>query len=169
MLRRGQGLAVFGHTQGGTFALRRARSADYCALSSRDGSPGRRGDTRQIQAAGRNAASLHVATHAAFNNDGSLADWVLDDGWLTTLDIFGLKLTQTWSPWSVPAGRSVLGGGDELRQHALSRRCGIAPACSGRWRTARPLLMEAVYRSLADGASKVDAPGQHASPHSAVR
>lgn len=61
-------------------------------------------------------AILHLATHAEFRGDNPLFSGLqLDDGWLTTLDIFNLRLNAELVTLSAcSTGRSVIGGGDEL-------------------------------------------------------
>jgi CHAT domain-containing protein len=59
---------------------------------------------------------LHLATHGEFRPDNPLfSGLALSDGWLTTLDIFGLHLDASLVTLSAcQTGRSVVGGGDEL-------------------------------------------------------
>ena len=59
---------------------------------------------------------LHLATHADFRPDNPLfSGLALADGWLTTLDIFNLRLDASLVTLSAcQTGRSVIGGGDEL-------------------------------------------------------
>ena len=59
---------------------------------------------------------LHLATHGDFRPDNPLfSGLALADGWLTTLDIFNLRLHASLVTLSAcQTGRSVVGGGDEL-------------------------------------------------------
>jgi len=59
---------------------------------------------------------LHFATHGDFRNDNPLfSGLALHDGWLTTLDIFSLRLNASLVTLSAcQTGRHVIGGGDEL-------------------------------------------------------
>lgn len=59
---------------------------------------------------------LHLATHGDFRPDNPLfSGLVLADGWLTTLDVFNLRLAASLVTLSAcQTGRSVVGGGDEL-------------------------------------------------------
>lgn len=59
---------------------------------------------------------LHLATHGDFRPDNPLfSGLVLADGWLTTFDIFGLRLAASLVTLSAcQTGRSIVGGGDEL-------------------------------------------------------
>lgn len=59
---------------------------------------------------------IHLAAHGEFRPDNPLfSGLVLADGWLTTLDIFNLRLNASLVTLSAcQTGRSVIGGGDEL-------------------------------------------------------
>ncbi len=59
---------------------------------------------------------LHVAAHGDFRPDNPLfSGLALADGWLTTLDIFNLRLRASLVTLSAcQTGQSVVGGGDEL-------------------------------------------------------
>jgi CHAT domain-containing protein len=59
---------------------------------------------------------LHLAAHGDFRPDNPLfSGLALADGWLTTLDIFNLRLSSALVTLSAcQSGRSVVGGGDEL-------------------------------------------------------
>jgi CHAT domain-containing protein len=59
---------------------------------------------------------LHLATHGDFRPDNPLfSGLALADGWLTTLDIFNLRLSASLVTLSAcQTGRHVIGGGDEL-------------------------------------------------------
>jgi len=59
---------------------------------------------------------LHLATHGDFRADNPLfSGLVLADGWLTTLDVFNLRLKASLVTLSAcQTGRAVIGGGDEL-------------------------------------------------------
>ncbi len=63
------------------------------------------------------ARLLHLACHGDFRKDTPLfSGLALDDGSLTTLDIFNLKLNTSLITLSAcQTGRSVIGGGDELQ------------------------------------------------------
>jgi CHAT domain-containing protein len=59
---------------------------------------------------------LHLATHGDFRVDNPLfSGLALADGWLTTLDVFNLRLQASLVTLSAcETGRSLIGGGDEL-------------------------------------------------------
>ena len=69
-----------------------------------------------IRDQGRQAPILHLATHGEFRPDNPLfSGLALADTWLTTLDIFGLRLQASLVTLSAcQTGRNVVGGGDEL-------------------------------------------------------
>ncbi|MFL7793498.1 MAG: CHAT domain-containing protein [Anaerolineae bacterium] len=106
---------------------------------------------------------IHVASHGDFRADNPLfSSLALADGWLTTLDIFNLRLNASLVTLSgCQTGRSVIGGGDELL--GLMRAflyAGAASLVISLWTiedrsTAR--LMKAFYRHLAAGHTKAAA------------
>ncbi len=59
---------------------------------------------------------IHIATHGEFRHDNPLfSGLALEDGWLTTLDIFHLDLDASLVTLSAcNTGRSLISGGDEL-------------------------------------------------------
>lgn len=72
--------------------------------------------THAVRALAEQCRILHFATHGDFRNDNPLfSGLALDDGWLTTLDIFNLRLRASLVTLSAcQTGRHVIGGGDEL-------------------------------------------------------
>jgi CHAT domain-containing protein len=106
---------------------------------------------------------LHLATHGEFRPDNPLfSGLALADGWLTTLDIFNLRLRASLVTLSAcQTGRSVIGGGDELL--GLMRAflaAGAASLVSTFWPVedgATTVLMHHFYHALADGVRKGDA------------
>ena len=103
---------------------------------------------------------LHLAAHGDFRPDNPLfSGLALADGWLTTLDIFNLKLQASLVTLSAcQTGRSVVGGGDELLGLMRSfLAAGAASLVATLWAvedrsTAR--LMQTFYNRLAAGWSK---------------
>jgi CHAT domain-containing protein len=69
-----------------------------------------------IKEAARQSQILHLAAHADFRPDNPLfSGLALADGWLTTLDIFNMKINASLVTLSAcQTGRSVISGGDEL-------------------------------------------------------
>ena len=106
---------------------------------------------------------IHLAAHGEFRPDNSLFSGLsLADGWLTTLDIFNLRLQASLVTLSAcQTGRSVVGGGDELL--GLMRAflaAGAASLVASFWAvedasTAR--LMRVFYEQLAAGETKAAA------------
>jgi CHAT domain-containing protein len=109
--------------------------------------------------AGQNRV-LHLATHGEFRVDNPLfSGLILADGWLTTLDIFDLRLRASLVTLSAcQTGRSVVGGGDELL--GLLRAflaAGAASLVSTFWAVedmTTASLMNDFYRALVSGSTK---------------
>ena len=112
----GQGLVAVGYSQGGRLP--------YTVQEARTVAEGWPGEvfvedqatlTRIIEAA-TDCQILHLAAHAEFRADNPLfSGMALADGWLTTLDIFNLRLRASLVTLSAcQTGRNVVGGGDEL-------------------------------------------------------
>ncbi len=103
---------------------------------------------------------LHLAAHGSFRPDNPLfSGLALADGWLTTLDIFNLRLDASLVTLSAcQTGRSAVGGGDELL--GLMRAllyAGAASLALTLWTVedrSTAGLMERFYRGLAQGQRK---------------
>ncbi|MGD9098975.1 MAG: CHAT domain-containing protein [Anaerolineae bacterium] len=103
---------------------------------------------------------VHLATHGNFRPDDPLfSGLTLDGGWLTTLDIFNLRLDASLVTLSAcQTGRSVVGGGDELL--GLMRAfiyAGAASLVLSLWAVedrSTAQLMEGFYRGLVQGQTK---------------
>jgi len=103
---------------------------------------------------------LHLATHGEFRPDNPLfSGLALANGWLTTLDIFNLRLQASLVTLSAcQTGRSLVGGGDELL--GLMRAflaAGASSLVSTFWPVEDTLtasLMQSFYTALAAGATK---------------
>ena len=106
---------------------------------------------------------LHIAAHGEFREDEPLFSSIsLDDGALTTLDIFDLHLNASLVTLSAcNTGRSVIGGGDELL--GLMRAFLYAGASSlvlSQWTVedrTNAQLMQDFYRKLTAGWTKSSA------------
>lgn len=103
---------------------------------------------------------LHLAAHADFRPDNPLfSGLALADGWLTTLDIFNLKLNASLVTLSAcQTGRSAISGGDELLG---LMRAFLAAGASSLALTLWPVedrstavFMKSFYGNLAHGLSK---------------
>ncbi|MCU0508270.1 MAG: CHAT domain-containing protein [Anaerolineae bacterium] len=116
-----------------------------------------------LRARGGAAPLVHLATHAEFRQDNPLfSGLALADGWLTTLDIFGLELQASLVTLSgCHTGRNVIGGGEELL--GLARAFFAAGASSlllSLWAVedeSTEAFMAEFYAALVDGATKGEA------------
>lgn len=116
-----------------------------------------------VQNAAKQSQILHLAAHAEFRPDNPLfSGLTLADGWLTTLDIFNLKINASLVTLSAcQTGRSVIGGGDELL--GLMRAflsSGASSLILTLWAVedrSTSNLMEKFYSNLANGLSKGEA------------
>lgn len=116
-----------------------------------------------IQAAAPECGLIHLASHGDFRGDNPLfSGLAFADGWLTTLDIFNLRLQASLVTLSAcQTGRSVIGGGDELL--GLLRAFLYAGARSlllSQWAVddrSTAVLMQRFYLALQAGSAKGDA------------
>ena len=104
--------------------------------------------------------TIHLAAHGEFRPDNPLfSGLALADGWLTTLDIFDLRLRASLVCLSAcQTGRSVVGGGDEVQglMRALLH-AGAASVVLTLWSVEDHTtagLMDAFYSKLAEGWTK---------------
>jgi len=114
----------------------------------------------QLREAATEARVLHLAAHGDFRPDNPLfSGLALDDGWLTTLDIFNLRLRASLVTLSAcQTGRSVVSGGDELL--GLMRAflsAGAASLVLSLWAVedrSTEQLMKCFYTKMAEGYTK---------------
>jgi CHAT domain-containing protein len=107
--------------------------------------------------------TLHLATHGDFRLDNPLfSGLALADGWLTTMDIFNLRLNASLVTLSAcQTGLNVVGGGDELL--GLMRAflsAGTASMALTLWSVedrSTAQIMESFYHNMADGKGKGEA------------
>jgi CHAT domain-containing protein/tetratricopeptide (TPR) repeat protein len=103
---------------------------------------------------------LHVAAHGDFRPDNPLfSGLALADGWLTTLDIFNLRLKASLVTLSAcQTGRNVVGGGDELlglmRAFLSAGAASLVLTCWAVEDRSTAQLMETFYQKLAQGWTK---------------
>jgi len=154
------GVVAIGHSNEGRLphAVREAHT--IAALMGGQALLEDRATLAHIQQAVLNCRVVHLATHGDFRPDNPLfSGLALTDGWLTTLDIFGLRLKASLVTLSAcQTGRSVVGGGDELL--GLMRAflsAGAASLALSLWAvedcsTAR--LMETFYGKMIEGRTK---------------
>ena len=157
------GVASFGHSLDGQLpntvlearAIQRILGGDLFVEG--EATPAR------FRAAAGQRQVLHLAAHGNFRPDNPLfSGLALADGWLTTLDIFNLRLNASLVTLSAcQTGRSAVGGGDELL--GLMRAllyAGAASLALTLWTVedrSTAALMERFYRSLARGERKGNA------------
>ncbi len=114
----------------------------------------------QVREAAPHSRILHLATHGEFRADNPLfSGLALADGWLTTLDVFDMRLQASLVTLSAcQTGRSVIGGGDEIL--GLMRAflaAGAASLITTLWTVedrSTAWLMGSFYRKLAENWSK---------------
>ena len=117
---------------------------------------------RWLEAAER-AEFLHLAAHGHFRSDNPLfSGLALADGWLTTLDIFEMKMQATLVTLSAcQTGRHVIGGGDELLGLARAfLSAGASSLLMSLWTVedrSTAAWMENFYRALRSGHGKAEA------------
>ncbi len=103
---------------------------------------------------------LHFATHGDFRLDNPLfSGLALADGWLTTMDIFNLRLKASLVTLSAcQTGRNVMGGGDELlglmRAFLSGGAASIALTLWAVEDRSTAQIMETFYRRLVNGSPK---------------
>ncbi|MEJ2706928.1 MAG: CHAT domain-containing protein [Anaerolineales bacterium] len=103
---------------------------------------------------------IHLAAHGDFRPDNPLfSGLAMADGWLTTLDVFNLRLNASLVTLSAcQTGRSVVGGGDELLGLMRSfLAAGAATLVATLWAVedrSTAQLMRSFYKNLADGETK---------------
>lgn len=110
-----------------------------------------------LQDQGKRAGIIHLAAHGLFRPDAPLFSGVeLDDGLLTTADVFNLDLRAALVTLSAcETGRAVIGGGDELA--GLTRAflyAGAAGLLVSQWRVddaSTAALMTRFYQELVGG------------------
>jgi CHAT domain-containing protein/tetratricopeptide (TPR) repeat protein len=106
------------------------------------------------------SVAIHLAAHGDFRPDNPLfSGLALADGWLTTLDIFNMRLNASLVTLSAcQTGRSVVGGGDELLGLMRSfLAAGAATLVATLWAVedrSTAQLMSSFYGRLAGGETK---------------
>ncbi|MCA9955148.1 MAG: CHAT domain-containing protein, partial [Anaerolineales bacterium] len=116
-----------------------------------------------IREAAQQGQILHLATHADFRPDNPLfSGLALADGWLTTLDIFNLKLNASLVTLSAcQTGRSVISGGDELlglmRAFLASGASSLALTLWPVEDQSTAVFMQNFYEQMLNGRTKGDA------------
>ncbi|MGD9146578.1 MAG: CHAT domain-containing protein, partial [Anaerolineae bacterium] len=154
------GLLAYGYSYGGRlpFAVQEAHSVasilgDEAFVEEEATLPRLRESAAQCQ-------TVHLAAHGEFRSDNALfSGLALADGWLTTLDIFDLRLRASLVTLSAcQTGQNVIAAGDELMglMRALLS-AGAASVVLGLWTVedrSAARLMEMFYTKLAEGWGK---------------
>jgi CHAT domain-containing protein len=158
--REGSGFLVAGNSYGGRLPFTTEEAGTVARLWNAKPLIEEQATLARLQQEAPGRRGLHLATHGSFRADNPLfSGLALADGWLTTLDIFNLRLQASLVTLSAcETGRSLVAGGDELL--GLMRAflyAGAASLVLSQWvvddrSTAR--LMERFYTHLANGLSK---------------
>lgn len=107
---------VLGHSFDDRLPHTRAEAEQVAQLTGGQALLDATATTQAVRTLAEGCHLLHFATHGDFRNDNPLfSGLALADGWLTTLDIFNLRLRASLVTLSAcQTGRHVIGGGDEL-------------------------------------------------------
>jgi CHAT domain-containing protein/tetratricopeptide (TPR) repeat protein len=111
-----EGVAVFGHSFDGQLPNTVREALAIQAILGGDLYVERDATPARFRATAGQRQVLHLAAHGNFRpNNPLFSGLALADGWLTTLDIFNLRLNASLVTLSAcQTGRSTVGGGDEL-------------------------------------------------------
>lgn len=114
--KKGVGSVVLGHSVDNCLPHTRSEAQQVARLTGGLALLDQRATITEVRALAEECRILHFATHGDFRNDNPLfSGLALADGWLTTLDIFNLRLKASLVTLSAcQTGRHVIGGGDEL-------------------------------------------------------
>ena len=156
-------LVAFGHSYGGRLPHTAAEAQTIAMLAGGQAFVETAATKAALRQVATNAQILHLATHGDFRADNPLfSGLALADGWLSTLDIFGLRTNAALVTLSAcQTGRNVVGGGDELL--GLMRAflaAGAASLVLTMWAVhdeSTALLMTHFYQALLTGATKAAA------------
>jgi CHAT domain-containing protein len=157
------GVAVFGHSFSGQLPNAVQEAQGIHAILGGDLYVEQEATPACFRATAGHRKALHLAAHGSFRPDNPLfSGLALADGWLTTLDIFNLRLNASLVTLSAcQTGRSTVGGGDELL--GLMRALLYAGAASlvlTLWTVedrSTAGLMQRFYQGLAAGQRKASA------------
>ena len=161
--RTGSGVLALGNSFGGRLPHAVDEAQQVAELCSGDLFMEEDATPDALRASASNKRVLHMAVHGDFRPDNPLfSGLALAKGWLTTLDIFSLRLNASLVTLSAcQTGQHVVGGGDELL--GLMRAFFAAGASSlvlSQWSVedrSTAELMTAFYQHLTRGATKGDA------------
>jgi CHAT domain-containing protein len=159
----GAGTLILAHTQGGTLPGREREGRLIQELTKGAYLLDEEATLKHFHQQAPTCRILHLATHGQFKADNPLfSGLALEDGELTTLDIFNSRLSASLVVLSAcETARAKLGGGDELL--GLSRAFLYAGATSlvvSQWKVedqSTEQLMGAFYQHLMAGSTKAEA------------
>lgn len=154
------GLLALGHSRGGRLPYTVQEARSIAELLNNRPFLEDEATLARLQETVGDCRIIHLATHGEFRPDNPLfSGLALADGWLTTLDIFDLRLKASLVTLSAcQTGRSVIGGGDELLGLLRAFLCaGAASVLLSLWTVedcCAAQLMPAFYRKLLQGWTK---------------
>jgi CHAT domain-containing protein len=154
------GALAFGHSHGGRLPHALQEAQTVAALLVTPSYLEDQATLARLRAQAPNCRVVHLAAHSEFRPDNPLfSGMALADGWLTTLDLFDMRLDASLVTLSAcQTGQSVIGGGDELL--GLMRALLYAGAASlvlSLWAVedrSTAQVMEIFYRRLVEGWTK---------------
>jgi len=154
------GMLTFGHSYDGRLPHTVDKARSIAALFDGEAFLENKATPARLRETVSDSRIIHLATHGDFRPDDPLfSGLALAGGWLTTFDIFNLRLNASLVTLSAcQTGRSVVGGGDELL--GLMRAfiyAGAASLVLSLWAVedrSTAQLMETFYRGLAEGQTK---------------
>jgi CHAT domain-containing protein len=155
---------AFGHSHNGQLPYARQEAHAVAAVLNGQVAVDDDVSLAHLRAAAGNCRILHLATHAMFHANNPLFSGLTLAGgeWLTTLDVFNLRLSASLVTLSAcDTGQHIVGGGDELL--GLMRAflyAGAASLVLTQWAVedqSTLRLMRSFYTELAAGQSKAAA------------
>ena len=154
------GMLTFGHSYDGRLPHTVDEARSIAAIFDGEAFLEDRATPARLRETASDSRVIHLATHGDFRPDNPLfSGLALAGGWLTTFDIFNLRLNASLVTLSAcQTGRSVVGGGDELL--GLMRAfiyAGAASLVLSLWAVedrSTAQLMETFYRGLTQDQTK---------------
>lgn len=155
--RNNQKVVAFGYSHQGHLPGRVSESLSIATMMEGQAFVEEEATLNQVRQSANQCRILHLATHGYFYPNNSLfSGLMLADGYLTTLEIFNLRLNASLVTLSgCQTGQSAIGGGDELL--GLMRAflyAGAASLVLTHWPVedqSTALLMQLFYQKLAAG------------------
>lgn len=157
------GLLAIGHSFGGQLPHTVEEAREVAAFFNGQVLLEDQATLADVQQGVSDCRTLHIAVHGDFRADNPLfSGLALADGWLTTLDIFNLRLKASLVTLSAcQTGRTVVGGGDELlglmRAFLSAGAASLVLTCWAVEDRSTAQLMGTFYQRLAQGRTKAEA------------